>query len=82
MNKEYTAHEIANLIGVSVSTILNWEDAGLIVEGTRVGRLRKRIWGRSKVLSILEYARDTLNHNIPERIFASVRGEYGTTEKK
>ena len=82
MNKVYTAHEIADLIGVSGSTILNWEDAGLIVRSTRVGRLRKRLWGRSKVLSILEYARDTLNHNIPERIFASVRGEYGTTEKK
>ena len=82
MNKGYTAREIAELIGVTTGTIANWEDAGLIVQSTRIGRWRKRIWGRSKVLSILEYARGTLNHNIPERIFASVRGEYGTTEKK
>ena len=82
MDKVYTAKEIADLIGVSATTILNWEDAGVIVQSTRVGRLRKRLWGRSKVLSILQFARDTLNHNIPERIFASVRGEYEATEKR
>ena len=82
MNKGYTAREIAELIGVTTGTVANWEDAGLIVQSTRVGRWRKRLWGRSKVLSILEYARDTLNHNIPERIFAEVRGEYEATEKK
>jgi len=81
MNKAYKVKEIADFIGVSGSTILSWEDAGLIVQSTRVGRLRKRLWGRSKVLSILEFARDTLNYNIPERIFASVRGEYETQNK-
>ena len=73
MGKLYSARMIAELIGIDSVTVKNWESLKLIPEGTRMGLQRKRIWGKAKVLLILEFARDN-GYPIPDRVFEQVRG--------
>ena len=74
MGKLYSIKEIGDLIGVSPETVALWEVARLIPESTRIGRIKKRVWGKTNTLTILTYARDMLNYPIPPRIFEEVNG--------
>ena len=56
MEKLWTAAEIGKLIGISSDTVKLWERDKLVPVATRIGRTRKRVWGKPKVLMILEYA--------------------------
>lgn len=75
MNELYGIKEIGKLIGVDPKTIRQWDDEGLIPRSARVGRWRKRVWGKSKTIEVLTYALDILGYPIPPRIFDEVRGE-------
>ena len=73
MDKLWTASEIGEMIGISAECVKLWEREQLVPTASRVGRKRKRVWGRSKVLMILEYARDVAGYPIPDRIIDYVR---------
>jgi len=73
MEKLWSANEIGALIGISGSTVKLWQDQKLIPEATRLGRLKKRVWGKYKVRLILEFARDIAGYPVPDRIFEQVK---------
>ena len=72
MNKLWTANEISKLIGISDETVKLWERDNLVPTAIRIGRKHKRVWGKSKVLMILEYARDMAGYPIPDWIFEQI----------
>ena len=82
MNRVWTAKEVSKLIGISPSTVKHWAEMDLIPQPGLQGLLKTRIWGKSKVLLILEFARDTAGYFVPERCFDEVRGEYEAQEKR
>ena len=69
----WTAAEIGTMIGISPDTVKLWERGELIPNATRIGRTKKRVWGKAKVLMILEYARDLADYPIGDWIFDRVR---------
>jgi len=75
MGKLYSVTDIARLIGVCGQTITSWENQDLIPKSARIGRRRKRVWGKGNVLTILTYARDMLNYPVPPRVFEEVSYE-------
>ncbi len=74
MNRVWGALEIAKLIGIRPETVKNWAKAKYIPEPSTIGLKKKKIWGVSKTLLILEFARDVAGYFIPERVFDEVRG--------
>ena len=80
MSKLWSLKELGVIIGVSPETVRSWEELSLIPKSARIGRMRKRVWGKTNTLTILTYARDMLNYPIPTRVFEEV-AEYETTTK-
>ena len=58
MQKVYGTEEVAKMIGVTPTTVADWETKGFIPKATRVGLRRKRVWSQAKVELILGFARD------------------------
>ena len=81
MSKLWGLKDLGGLIGVSPETIRSWEELSLIPTSARIGRARKRVWGKANTLAILTYAKDILNYPIPSRVFEEVNG-YETTQNK
>ena len=73
MGRLWTAAEIGKMIGISGDTVKLWERENLVPAAMRIGRTRKRVWGKAKVLMILEYARDLADYPIGDWIFDRVR---------
>ena len=82
MSKLWSLKELGVIIGVSPETVRSWEELNLIPKSARIGRMRKRVWGRTNTLAILNYARDILNYPIPNRVFEEVNGYETTTQNK
>ena len=80
MGKLRGLKELGNLIGVSPETVRSWDEASLIPRSARIGRARKRVWGKTNTLAILNYAKEVLGYPIPSRVFEEVNGY--ETEKK
>lgn len=72
MGRLWTAAEIGKMIGISGDTVKLWEREKLVPVATRIGRTRKRVWGKAKVLMILEYACDLAGYPIPDWIFEQI----------
>ena len=72
MGKVWSATEVGKMIGISGETVKLWEREHLIPVAMRIGRKQKRIWGKSNVLMILEYARDMAGYPIPGWIFEQI----------
>ncbi len=56
--KFFTVSEVARRLGVSPSTIKNWEQAGYIPKARRVKLNRVRIYTESQIQAIEEYIRE------------------------
>ena len=72
MEKLWTAAEIGRLIGISGDTVKLWERDKLVPVATRIGRTRKRVWGKTKVRLILEFARDMADYPVPDWVFEQI----------
>ena len=73
MDRLWSVADIAGLIGISPECLKLWERDALVPTAIRIGRRKKRVWGKSKTLMILEYARDSAGYPIPDRVFDQVR---------
>ena len=82
MTKLYGIKDLGEMIGIDPKTVRQWDDDSLIPQSARIGRWRKRVWGKKKALDILTYARDMLGYPIPQRIFDEVRGDNETQTKQ
>jgi DNA-binding transcriptional MerR regulator len=58
MPRVYRTDEVAKMIGITPTTVADWETKGFIPKATRVGLRRKRVWSQAKVELILGFARD------------------------
>ena len=56
--KAYTVSEVARRLGVSPSTIKNWERAAYIPKARRVKLNRVRVYTESQIQAIEEYIRE------------------------
>ena len=72
MGKLWNAKDIGELIGISKETVRAWDEASLIPKSARIGRAKKRVWGKTNTLAILHYAKEILNYPIPQRTFDEV----------
>ena len=50
--------EIANLIGISQVTLLNWESRGYIPRASQIGGTKRRVWSSLALDYILKYAEE------------------------
>ena len=55
--KVYTVSEVAKRLGISPSTIKNWERTGYIPRARRVKLNRVRVYTESQIQTIEEYIR-------------------------
>lgn len=78
MGDLYSVTEIAKLIGVTPETVKHWEQSQLIPQSSRMGRQRKRVWGKAKVILIVRFARD-LSYPVPSED-EFINGRYLTKE--
>lgn len=56
--KFFTVGEVARRLGISPSTIKNWEWAGYILKARRVKLNRVRVYTESQIQAIEEYIRE------------------------
>lgn len=56
--KGFTTSEVGRRLGVSPSTIKNWEQAGYIPKARRVNLNRVRVYTESQIQTIAEYIRE------------------------
>ena len=71
MGNLFTTEEVAEFIGVTTTTIREWERLNLIPQATRIGLRKVRRWSRTKVELILQFARD---NGYPVRSIGEVEG--------
>lgn len=58
MNELFSVGKVAKMIGVSTQTVREWERVSLIPTGIRVGRRRTRMWNKTQLDLIKEFASD------------------------